>query len=211
MRTSDVQLAADVAVTQDWLRPYITDVSAEANMAVDSGKNVLVEGTQGSGLSVYHSTYYPKATSRDTNAAGFISEVGLSPRLVSEIVLVFRTFPIRVAGAQAGPLNQELAWDELRRESNSPVPLDEYTSVTRKLRRVGRFDWEAARRAVMLNRPTRLALNFVDYLGFENREASSWEELNPQAKGFIEELENFRVPVSFMGTGQTAAVAQHFT
>ena len=71
---------------------------------MDSGKKVLVEGTQGSGLSVYHSTFYPKATSRDTNAAGFISEVGLSPRLVSEIVLVFRTFPIRVAGVQAGPL-----------------------------------------------------------------------------------------------------------
>src|ERR1019366_4873057 len=57
---------------------------AEADSAVDSGKKVLVEGTQGSGLSVYHSAYYPKATSRDTNAAGFLSEVGLSPRIVSE-------------------------------------------------------------------------------------------------------------------------------
>jgi adenylosuccinate synthase len=201
LRTSDVQLAANVATTQDWLRPYITDVSAEANTAVDSGKKILVEGTQGAGLSVYHSMFYPKATSRDTNAAGFISEVGLSPRLVSEIVLVFRTFPIRVAGAQAGPLNHELTWEELRRESNSPVPLDEYTSVTHKLRRVGRFDWEAARRAVMLNRPTRLALNFLDYLGFENRAASSWNDLNVQARSFVEDLEDFRVPVNFIGTG----------
>jgi adenylosuccinate synthase len=104
LRTGDVQLAANVTTTQDWLRPYITDVCAEANRAVDSGKKVLIEGTQGSGLSVYHSAFYPKATSRDTNAAGFISEVGLSPRLVTEIVVVFRTFPIRVAGAQAGPL-----------------------------------------------------------------------------------------------------------
>ena len=70
-----------------------------------------------------------------------------------------------------------------------------------KLRRVGRFDWGEARRAVMLNRPTRLALNFVDYLGFENRTASRWEELNPRAMGFIEELEDFRVPVSFIGIG----------
>ncbi len=187
------------------MRPYITDVSAEANAAADSGKKVLVEGTQGSGLSLYHSNFYPKTTSRDTNAAGFISEVGLSPRLVSEIVLVFRTFPIRVAGAQAGPLSHEITWEELRRESNSLVPLDEYTSVTHKLRRVGRFDWEAACRAVMLNRPTRLALNFVDYLGFENRAASNWDDLNLRAKGFIEELEDSGVPVNFIGTGPQLA------
>lgn len=109
LRTGDVDLAANAAAaSQTWLRPFLTDVSAEANSAVDSGKKVLVEGTQGSGLSLYHSPYYPKATSRDTNAAGFVSEVGLSPRLVSEIVLVFRTFPIRVAGAQAGPLHEEI-------------------------------------------------------------------------------------------------------
>jgi len=201
LRTSDVRLAAAEAKTQAWLRPFITDVSAEANTAVDSGKKVLVEGTQGSGLSLYHSTFYPKATSRDTNTAGFLSEVGLSPRLVSEIVLVFRTFPIRVAGIQAGPLRDELTWDRLQRESGSPEPLDEYTSVTRKLRRVGRFDWDDARQAIILNRPTRLALNFVDYLGFDNHAASSWGELNSQAKGFVRKLEALRVPVRYIGTG----------
>jgi adenylosuccinate synthase len=201
LRTSDVQLAESAAKTQGWLRPFITDVSAEANSAVDRGKKVLVEGTQGSGLSVYHSAYYPKATSRDTNAAGFLSEVGLSPRLVSEVVVVFRTFPIRVAGAQAGPLSEEITWDQLQAESNSPVPLHEYTSVTHKLRRIARFDWEAARRAVILNRPTRLALNFVDYLGYDNRAASELEELNLQARDFIRELEGLGAPVNYVGTG----------
>lgn len=205
LRTADVELAENVASTQDWLSPFITDVSAEANMAVDAGKKVLVEGTQGSGLSLYHSSFYPKATSRDTNAAGFLSEVGLSPRLVSEVVLVFRTFPIRVAGVQAGPLSHELTWEELRSESKSPVPLEEYTSVTHKLRRVGRFDWAEAHRATILNRPTRLALNFADYLGFQNREASSWYELNSRAKDFIQHLEGFGVPVTYIGTGPQLA------
>jgi adenylosuccinate synthase len=201
LRTADVQLAGSAATAQAWLRPFITDVSAEANLAVDCGKKVLVEGTQGSGLSVYHSAYYPKATSRDTNAAGFLSEVGLSPRLVSEVVVVFRTFPIRVAGAQAGPLSKEITWDQLQAESNSPVPLHEYTSVTHKLRRIARFDWEAARRAVILNRPTRLALNFVDYLGYDNRAASELEELNLRARDFIRELEGLDAPVNYVGTG----------
>jgi adenylosuccinate synthase len=198
---SDVELAATTAMTRNWLRPFITDVSAEANLALDAGKKVLVEGTQGSGLSLYHSSFYPKTTSRDTNAAGFLSEVGLSPRVVSEVVLVFRTFPIRVAGIQAGPLHDELTWDRLQDESGSPEPLREYTSVTHKLRRVGRFDWEEAQRAIMLNRPTRLAVNFVDYLGFGNRAACSWDDLNPQAKDFIRRIEGFHVPVGYIGTG----------
>jgi len=201
LRGPDVQLAGGAATTNEWLRPFITDVSGETNLAVDRGNKVLIEGTQGSGLSLYHSPHYPKTTSRETNAAGFVSEVGLSPRLISEIVLVFRTFPIRVAGVQAGPLRDELTWEQLQAESGSPSPLHEYTSVTHKLRRLGRFDWEAARRAMMLNRPTRLALNFVDYLDFRNRGASDWGTLDQRAKVFMKELESLGSPVTFVGTG----------
>jgi adenylosuccinate synthase len=206
MRTRDVALAANAAATSHaWLRRFLTDVSAEANSAVDSGKKVLVEGTQGSGLSLYHSPHYPKATSRDTNAAGFLSEVGLSPRVVSEIVLVFRTFPIRVAGTQAGPLHEEISWEQLQEESHSPDRLHEYTTVTRKLRRLGRFDWSAAKSALLLNRPTRLAVNFLDYLGFENRTASSWASINSKAKAFVSDLEELGVPVTYLGTGPRLA------
>jgi adenylosuccinate synthase len=201
LRSTDVELAVNAATKNEWLSPFITDVSAEANAAVDAGRKVLVEGTQGSGLSLYHSTFYPKTTSRDTNASGFVSEVGLSPLLVSEIVLVFRTFPIRVAGTQAGPLHQELTWEELQSESRSPTPLHEYTSVTHKLRRVGRFDWEEARRAVTLNRPTRIALNFTDYLNFENRNARYRSDLDTCAKTFVDEIEQLGAPVSYIGTG----------
>jgi adenylosuccinate synthase len=144
---------------------------------------------------------YPKTTSRDTNAAAFISEVGLSPLLVSEVVLVFRTFPIRVAGTQAGPLKDEFTWEQLQVDSNSPIALHEYTSVTQKLRRLGKFDWAAAHRAITVNRPTRLAVNFTDYLGYENRAASRWDELNSRAREFIQQLENFHAPVSYVGTG----------
>lgn len=201
LRSGDVNLASGAAVAHEWLRPFLTDVSAEANAAVDSGKKVLIEGTQGSGLSLYHTSYYPKATSRDTNAAGFVSEVGLSPRLVTNVVVVFRTFPIRVAGVQAGPLRDEITWEQLQEESHSPMPLHEYTSVTHKLRRLGRFDWGAAHRAMIVNRPTQLALNFVDYLGFENRGASHSDDLNLHAMRFTQRLEGFGVPVRYIGTG----------
>lgn len=202
LRAADVTLARDAAATREWLRPFLTDVSAEANAAVDQGKKVLIEGTQGSGLSLYHSPHYPKTTSRDTNAAGFVSEVGLSPRLISEIVLVFRTFPIRVAGQQAGPLHEELTWEQLQKESGSPIPIQEYTSVTRKLRRLGRFDSELARRAAVLNRPTRIVLNFLDYLDFQNHSVTEWGALTPATRTFVERLEGICAARAFyLGTG----------
>lgn len=202
LRSPDVQLAAEAARTQTWLRPLITDVCGEVNAAASHGKKILVEGTQGSGLSLYHSDNYPKATSRDTNAAAFISEIGLSPRLVSEVVLVFRTFPIRVAGPQAGPLLDEISWEQLQAESGSPFALHEYTTVTRKLRRVGRFDWAGAHRAIQINRPTRIALNFLDYIDYANRGVERRPDFTSRTKEFLGQLESqFELPLHYLGVG----------
>jgi len=202
LRGAEVRLARDAATAQCWLREFLTDVSAEANEAVDRGKKVLIEGTQGFGLSLYHSKEYPKATSRDTTAAGFLSEVGLSPRLVTEIVVVFRTFPIRVAGEQAGTLGHEITWELLQAESGCPYPVREFTSVTKKTRRVGRFDWDLAESAVRMNRPTRLAINCIDYLDFSDRGISAIADLTARSRVFIRDLEaRFAVPVVYVGTG----------
>src|SRR5205807_319526 len=172
LRDSSVRLLKDAAHEQTWLKEYLVEASEEINTALDKGRKVLIEGTQGTGLSLYHSPFYPKATSRDTTAAGFLSEVGVSPMRVTEIVLVFRTFPIRVAGDQAGPLANEVTWDDIQAESGYPRPIREYTTVTNKLRRVGRFDYEVALQSVRLNQPTRIALNFIDYISYENSNAA---------------------------------------
>ncbi|MGH9433595.1 MAG: adenylosuccinate synthetase [Terriglobia bacterium] len=202
LRGEDVRLAKHAASKYTWLREMLTDVSEEANNALDSGRSVLVEGTQGFGLSLYHTAEYPKATSRDTTASGFLSEVGLSPRLANEVVVVFRTFPIRVAGEQAGLLKNEITWGQIRRESGYPHEIHERTSVTKKIRRVGRFDWELARRAVIINRPTRLAINGLDYLNFTNKGLSEANLLSWEASHMVAQLETaLSTPVSFLGTG----------
>lgn len=202
LRGADAKLAKDIVDEHPWVRNLLTDVSAEVNEAVDRGRKVLIEGTQGFGLSLYHSPYYPRTTSRDTSAPGFISEVGVSPRLVTEIVVVFRTFAIRVAGAQAGPLKDEITWEQLRKESGYPYDITEMTSVTNKVRRVGRFDWDLAQRAVEINRPTFLALNHLDYLSYSNRGVGSCQGLSQGGAEFIRELEDrLGVPARFIGTG----------
>lgn len=201
LRGADVRTAEIAAKDVSWLEQLITNVGDETNSALDKGKSVLVEGTQGFGLSLYHSDSYPKATSRDTTAAGFLGEVGLSPRLVTEIILVFRTFPIRVSGAQAGPLNDEISWEILQKESGYPHPVHEMTTVSKKLRRVARFDWKLASKAVAINRPTVVALNGLDYLSFDNEGAPCFSELSPSAQEFIGRMEkDLGVPVAFCGT-----------
>src|SRR5450759_3362648 len=82
----------DVVGRESWLEPYVRDVKREVNKLVDEGCRVIVEGTQGFGLSLHHSRMYPHTTSKDTSAAQFVMEAGLSPLLVDEIVLVVRTF-----------------------------------------------------------------------------------------------------------------------
>jgi len=207
LRGQDARLARDLSRDEyPWMSEYLTDVSDEVNTALDQKKKVLIEGTQGFGLSLYHSDHYPKTTSRDTTAAGFLSEVGVSPRLVTEIVVVFRTFEIRVAGQQAGPMKDEITWEELQKESGYPYPIEEHTSVTHKVRRVGRFDWELARRCTQLNRPTRLAINGLDYLEASNREARAWNELTIKARMFVDRLQReTQVICSFLGTGPSLA------
>jgi adenylosuccinate synthase len=199
LRREDVRLASNVG--ESWLKKLITDVADECNSALDQDRKVLVEGTQGFGLSLYHSAHYPKTTSRDTSAAGFLSEVGLSPLRVTEIVAVFRTFPIRVAGQQAGPLNNEIDWEILQRESGYPGSIREYTTVSRKLRRIARFDWDLALWTVDRNRPTRIAIMGLDYLDHSDLDKRQLDAIGPRSLSFIERFKSSIGDVSYFGTG----------
>lgn len=86
------------------------------NRAYDEGNSILIEGTQGTLLDL-HIGPYPFTTSRMTTAANWVAEAGLSPALSYEVVLVARTYPIRVAG-NSGPMDNEIDWIELARTIN---------------------------------------------------------------------------------------------
>ena len=133
--------------------------------AQDRGANILIEGTQGSGLSLLHSNW-PYCTSIDTNAAGIISEVGIAPSRVTDVLMVCRTYPIRVAG-NSGPMAGEISWDELNKRivalGGSNVK-PEKTTVTHKVRRIAEWDDELFKQSYILNAPTELAITFADYV-----------------------------------------------
>ena len=176
------------------LRGFITDVSREVNEELDRGGKVIIEGTQGTFLSLYHGTY-PFVTSRDTTAAGVISEVGVSPRLVSDIVLVFKAYVTRVG---AGELPGELSTDEVIARG-----WIERGTVTGRTRRAAPFNIDLARRAVMLNRPTQIAITKFDALFPSARGKRKWVDLPVEARKWVEEIsEALRVPITLIGTGE---------
>jgi adenylosuccinate synthase len=182
-------------------RCRVETVAPLLHRALEKGEHVIVEGTQGFGLSLLHGVQYPFVTSRDTTASGFAMEVGLSPRHIDRIVMVVRTFPIRVGGP-SGPLANEISWDDVRIASGAPETVPEFTSVTKRLRRVARFDMELVRLASQYNRPTSLAVMGLDRLDFANSGARELGELTAAARQFLSDVERATgVPIEFVGTG----------
>lgn len=151
-------------VADEWgLSDALTDNTPEmlARWQDECGANILIEGTQGSGLSLLHS-HWPYCTSIDTNAAGIIAEVGIAPSRVTDVIMVCRTYPIRVAG-NSGPMKDEITWDELAKRMGKPVE-PEHTTVTKKIRRIAEWDDELFKQSCILNAPTAIALTFADYI-----------------------------------------------
>lgn len=162
MRRSSITFARDTTFLSRFVRFDLRDILKHA---LAGKERVIVEGTQGFGLSVLHGGYYPYATSRDTSAAGALSEAGLSPRDVDCVALTLRAFPIRVGG-NSGPLPCEMKWEEVSRDSGAKKSLTEYATVTGRPRRVARFHEDIVAQAISVNRPDLLFVNHVDYFDY---------------------------------------------
>lgn len=168
------------------LHPYLTDAVEHSRGLLDRGRRIIVEGTQGFGLSLLQSPHYPYVTSRDTTAAGALAEAGLSPLDVDDVTLVLRAHPIRVAGS-SGPFDaEEITWETVREEGNLAAAPEELTSVTRRVRRVARFDPSIVARSIRANLPSRIVLNHVDYVDG----ACAGGHLTERARRFLLKIES---------------------
>jgi adenylosuccinate synthase len=209
------------------------DTAHMLNLEYNCGAKILIEATQGTLLDLYTGPY-PYVTHKPTSCGNWLAEAGLSPSLNPEIVLVVRTFPIRVAG-NSGPMPMETSWPTVARMINEErtlykmepiigewaikefeaaviagtehfeVPqgsngldqyewvrpkfavalselnkwamdhlppatvaelgkLFEFTTVTRKLRRVANLSFPELKYSAILNRPTSIAVTFMNYV-----------------------------------------------
>ena len=191
-----VRRTAKLAKNVPDLEKYLTDVSEEVNKALDQDGNVLLEGTQGLMLSLFHGTY-PYVTGRDTSASAICSEAGVGPTRVSNVLTVFKSFITRVG---TGPLPGEITKEEAMRRG-----WFEKAAGTGRDRRSAPFDFELARKAAMINGATQGAVTKLDCVYPECKGSKTYSELPREAKKFIDEIEKqTRIPIVLIGTGPDA-------
>jgi adenylosuccinate synthase len=121
------------------------------------------------------------------------------------VILVARTYPIRVAG-NSGPFHEgseEIAWEDIGVD-----PESERTTVTKKVRRVATFSLAQLYEADILNEATEVALTFADYLdpGLAGVSLSNALFGDP-VDSLITQIESaIGVPVAFVGTGPHSVI-----
>ena len=145
------------------LNGCVTDTAPLLN---NTHQTIVIEGTQGYGLGL-HTDHYPQTTSGDCRAIDLVAQTGVFPTSSRPIHvwLVVRTYPIRVAG-NSGNLNGEISWEQLKERNSNIDP--EYTTVTKKIRRVGEWDSQLVRDAIAANGGNgdhmSICLMFADYI-----------------------------------------------
>lgn len=139
------------------LRDFITTTHVELNRAITSGKNILLEGAQGTMLDVEYGTY-PYATSSHTIAGGASTGAGIGPKRIDEIIGIVKAYTTRVG---EGPLPTEL-FDETGKHLSEKG--HEIGTTTSRSRRCGWLDLVVVKHSCMVSGITKLAITKLDVL-----------------------------------------------
>jgi adenylosuccinate synthase len=195
----------------------------QVHQAFDRGETWFHEGSQGYALSIDHGSHFPFCTSRNCTLQAAMDHMAIPPQLVGDVYLNIRTTPIRVGnvieeGQQTGysgdfyPDCQELSWEQVAVKAKMPpeetenLKAREFTTVTGRLRRVATFSWMGLKDAVRTNGATKLSINFIQYINWNDRSLKGGREaftkLSKESREFINKIEEVTgVPVVLIGTG----------
>lgn len=194
MRHPDCKFAIDFPE----LRPFVRDTTTLINGWLRGGKTGVLETAQGFELSMDHgglyeskdayghlviNRAYPYTTSRNVDPMTFAGMTGVAPKMLGNILLNLRAFPIRVGdgsnnkidgysgvdltGSSSGPIwpdQREMTWEEITEVSGSQIPIREITSLTKRLRRVFSFSTLQHKHITKVIQPDFITINFVNYV-----------------------------------------------
>ena len=139
------------------LKPYISEAYPILKNALDSKKNILLEGAQGVFLDNDWGTY-PFVTASTVLSGGVTAGAGIAPNKINNIIGVTKAYTTRVG---EGPFPTELFdknGEKLREQGK------EYGATTGRKRRCGWFDAELIRFGAGINGFTELAIIKLDIL-----------------------------------------------
>lgn len=148
---------------KEMIAPYVCDVSEYLHEAIESGKNILLEGQLGALKDPDHGIY-PMVTSSSTLAAYGAIGAGVPPYEIKEIITVVKAYSSAVGGgAFVSEILDEVEAEELRKRGGDG---GEYGVTTGRPRRVGWFDAVATKYGCMTQGTTEVAFTVLDPLGY---------------------------------------------
>lgn len=217
MRLPDVKLAKDVK--DQIIGGKVYDYIEEVHECLSKDGDVLIEGAQGFGLSISFAEY-PYTTSRNCHPGQLVADCGIPMKFVKHIIANIRPYPIRISNTSAADGSQvysggyaeskELTWEEVEKRAGfAPGELSghhsNYTSVTKKLRRVFEFSWQRFRYMNKVCAPTSLSLNFANHLDKSVAGKNDYMDImcnHSVVRDFADRLAmESGVNVDFIGTG----------
>lgn len=139
------------------IKGMVTNTQNYLHTALKEGKNILIEGAQGTGLDIDHGTY-PFVTSSNPTIGGALIGTGLNSFCIDDVVGITKAYVTRVG---EGPFPTEDTGEGgiFLREKGG-----EFGSTTGRPRRCGWFDIELLKYAKRLNGLTSIALTKLDVL-----------------------------------------------
>ncbi len=177
------------------LSELCADVPVAANAACDRGETILIEGAQGTQLSLSFTYEYPCATVKNCTTAAFVDDVGLSWRHIGDVVMVVKAMPTRVG---SGPLPHEMSSAEAERRGIAEFGVN----TGRQRRKASRIDDELLGYATMLNGPTQIVLSFTDHYDPAMRGQRDRRQVTPAVRELIDHVEDItQAPVTALDTG----------
>jgi adenylosuccinate synthase len=175
------------------LAEYLLDVPKAINDELKQGRTVLLEGTQGFGISLYYGTY-PFVTSKDTSASQIAADNGVGPTRIDDVIVVFKAYPTRVG---EGPFSTEMT-----SEKSDSMGIQEFGTVTHRKRRIGGWDGDMARYSAMINGCTQAALTGIDHVDKTCFGVTEYGKLTKKAKNFLKLAEDdIGSPITLISTG----------
>jgi len=149
---------------------FVADTGTLVRESLLAGAAVISETAQGFDLGINFGHQYPYTTSRDCLVGRAFDNAGIPPHpdYYGDIVGIIRTYPIRVGsleGSTSGPYysdHEETTWAHLSEKIGQQI--EEYTTVTGRVRRVFDFSFLQLERFLQHVRPNYMFLNFVNYL-----------------------------------------------
>jgi len=199
------------------LRDYPTDrgirignVSAAVAQARGPG---LFEGSQGALLSLDHG-HYPYCTAKNVTVPALCGELGVNHWRVNRVIGVVRIVLMRVPGPSGPAAGREISYDEVESRCNLRMPhhkrlqgdTTRWSAREREEQaeeeRLFEFDWSELLTSHRLNGYTHLVVTFADYHRAGNYRVTSWDDLHPDTKALILQIDKEVAPVILVRTGQ---------